>query len=440
MRPALPTVKQSIASIAKIEPRYFVDHIRFHRNLSPEDEQTMDLRDLYSTIGDLTSRASISNTAKLSHYNELIRQFARLDFGVYSSIAPKIEQIKGSLDKDTIYQLILANPGRRWTSFELWVQNLTRDDKIRQLVLRRLVEGEKVDTEPEDKEITLSKAISIIQLDLDTMELDPAAQKLLVEAFFRLELESYVPQLDVDLDVAQDILQTETLSPKQILSLVTPTLPTSSLVKAIVPLSSLETVKYSENEKLVEKKVGYLPEMDVSKTVAEIRAKLEQVPDTEVTESSSKSLSPQTSSQGAYFKQLLGIHDALESNQDINIEDIEATAAPVSATKILLYAWNGLFDQSMDEYNEAVAKWNNDPSAVSELVYCLVLAALLNRDLQLAQFIRKRAKESNILTKPTDQRVSQMMKQYGDLAEAKQSQSQGLKPTVLTEILHLAGS
>ncbi|KAH3685090.1 hypothetical protein WICPIJ_003937, partial [Wickerhamomyces pijperi] len=72
-----------------------------------------------------------------------------------------------------------------------------------------------------------------------------------------------------------------------------------------------------------------------------------------------------------------GIHDALESNQDINIEDIEATAAPVSATKILLYAWNGLFDQSMDEYNEAVAKWNNDPSAVSELVYCLVLAALL---------------------------------------------------------------
>ncbi|KAG7880889.1 hypothetical protein KL905_002242 [Ogataea polymorpha] len=446
VRPCAPTVKQSAAALARIDPVYYADHVRYHAGLEPASEQAHDLRELYTVFGKLTHQAALPRQTKVRYYNELIRTFARLDFGVYACTQPHLAQINGKLEPSTLKEVLLANPGRRWSSYEIFEQHRTSDPEVKHIVLERLVNGEKADTEPEDIQISFFKAYNILKLEADSFaDLGEESQKRLVTDFFALELDSYIASLPLDVGVRKQVLELPNLTPKQRLSLLTLDLPNSVLIENLVPIAGAGKLQTSENEKLMHQKLGSLPLLDPEKCATKLISLLEPLPQAAaaiakargffLNKSQPVATAPPAASLDE-IKFLIGAHETVRTGAAPVF--VETASPQMACAKILLHAWTGSQDEALDEYNAAMARWGAETHASSRLVYCLVLAALLQNDVQLAQYIRKRAVDAGLVTKDVDRRVADTMKAYGDLVEEKKDVRQGLRDQVLSTLVHLA--
>ncbi|ESX02098.1 hypothetical protein KL918_003641 [Ogataea parapolymorpha] len=446
VRPLAPTVKQSAATLARIDPVYYTDHVRYHAGLDPANEQTHDLCELYTAFGKLTHQAALPRQTKVHYYNELIRTFARFDFGVYACIQPHLAQINGKLEPSTLKEVLLANPGRRWSTYEIFEQHCTSDPEVKHIVLERLVDGEKADTEPEDIEISFFKAYNILKLAADSFaDLGEDSQKRLVTDFFALELDSYIASLPLDVDVRKQLLELPNLTPKQRLSLLTLDLPNPVLIENLVPIAGAGKLQTSENEKLMHEKLGFLPLLDPEKSAWKLISVLEPLPQAAAAIAKArgffleKSQTVPTDPLAANLDELNFLISAHETVRTGAAPVFVETASPqIACAKILLHAWTGSQDEALDEYNAAIAKWGAETQTSSQLVYCLVLATLLQNDVQLAQYIRKRAVDAGLVTKNMDRRIADTMKAYGDLVEEKKDVRQGLQNEALSTLVHLA--
>ncbi|KAG7859039.1 hypothetical protein KL919_003104 [Ogataea angusta] len=446
LRPLVPTVKQSAAALARIDPAYYTDHVRYHAGLDPASKQTCDLRELYTAFGKLTRQAALPRETKARYYNELIRTFVRLDFGVYASTQPQLAQIGGQLEPSTLKEVLLANPGRRWSSYEIFEQNQTSDPEVKHIVLERLVDGEKADTEPEDIAISFFKAHNILKLAADSFaRLEEESQKRLVTDFFALELDSYIAVLPLAVDVRTKLLQLPNLTPKQRLSLLALDLPDSVLIENLVPIAGAGKLQPSENEKQMHEKLGFLPSLDPEKSAWKLISVLEPLPQAAAAIAKARGFfldKAQTESPDPLAARLdelnflIGAHETVRTGAEPVF--VETTSPQIACAKILQHAWTGSQDEALDEYNAAIAKWGAETHTSSQLVYCLVLATLLQNDVQLAQYIRKRAVDAGLVTKSADRRIADTMKAYGDLVEENRDVRQGLQSNALSTLVHLA--
>ncbi|KAG7754642.1 hypothetical protein KL911_002081 [Ogataea haglerorum] len=437
---------RAVQKILSIDPAYYTDHVRYHAALDPASEQTRDLRELYTAFGKLTHEAVLPRQTKVRYYEELIRTFVRLDFGVYASTQPRLAQINGKLGPSTLKEVLLANPGRRWSSYELFEQHSTSDRDVKHIVLQRLVDGEKADTEPEDIKISFFKARNILKLAADSFaDLGQDSQKRLVTDFFALELDSYIAVLPLDVDVRKQLLELPDLTPKQRLSLLTLDLPDPVLIENLVPIARAGKLETSENEKLMHEQLGFLPALDPEKTAWKLIQVLEPLPQAAAAIAKARGFfleKPQAvppDSLAASLDELnflIGAHETVRTGATPVL--VETTSPQIACAKILLHAWNGCQDEALDEYNAAITKWGAETDTSSQLVYCLVLATLLQHDVQLAQYIRKRAVDAGLVSKSADRRVADTMKTYGDLVEEKRDARQGLQNEVLSTLVHLA--
>ncbi|OWB56704.1 hypothetical protein B5S28_g2617 [[Candida] boidinii] len=122
------------------------------------------------------------------------------------------------------------------------------------------------------------------------------------------------------------------------------------------------------------------------------------------------------------------LHDAVKRMDEKLLEVSEALVpqnpevpAANLASLILYHGWFGNIDKSLDIYNKSmdmfIKPMEGNETNRGMLIQSLILTCLTGRDLQLAQFIKRKSQDHKLLDSEYDVKINEMFKRYGDIID-----------------------
>ncbi|OUM53000.1 hypothetical protein BVG19_g2241 [[Candida] boidinii] len=122
------------------------------------------------------------------------------------------------------------------------------------------------------------------------------------------------------------------------------------------------------------------------------------------------------------------LHDAIKRMDEKLLEVSEAlipqnpeVPAANLASLLLYHGWFGNVDKSLDIYNKSmdmfIKPMEGNEANRGMLIQSLILTCLTGRDLQLAQFIKRKSQDHKLLDSEYDVKINEMFKRYGDIID-----------------------
>ncbi|VEU19680.1 DEKNAAC100366 [Brettanomyces naardenensis] len=433
--------------------------------------------------------------------NEVIEKFARFNFAAANMAFSRQNEIKGegrSLKPASIAELIKFNPGRVKSSWELYNELAEKNssDTLKAIVLEKLIQGDKIDIKENATKVDVSKAVKIYKLlhELSdrTLIREDSRQKLAVD-LLDLDLGKALIPLSLSPETVSSILASkeEDLKNSDYLYLYLSAssigqIPSDLLLKVFLPISELQQTDMSKDSDVFEEFQSSVP---ISVTVElspeeitegirdeikrrgldkSIRVKLDLIKSVGFHSGDLKKALEyfeefQTKvpaiSQGTdllkSITSLVFVHWAILQDKDQFLEVAEAlipqSPKPMAnnlASLILRSSWFGNSDEALELYNKSLDLFMDPKEDIENtqsrgmLVQSLILSTLLGDQIGLARLIKLKSVENKLMDDKYDAKVSQVLKQYGDLSEEQRNDNAakraGMKTLILDAIADLS--
>ncbi|ODV87881.1 hypothetical protein CANARDRAFT_26069 [[Candida] arabinofermentans NRRL YB-2248] len=448
---------------------------------------------------------SLSSEQKNKYLNLLIEKFTKFDYSVFATVSRKLDMSNLSLESIIeVIKYNPGRVNSSWELFKKF-KGTPANDELHIQVLKKLINGDKMEIQDGNVALDLNKAKSVLEVYLllkDKSLLDDATKKRFITEFIKLDLAKAITIIETSSELIEEILnESKDLKNSDHFYLYASLkeeerqLSASLLKKLLNPISNLQMVKLEESENfkaLLEGQPLYLGDHTPASSTQEIIDQITKLETDQDDQSTRKDILKSLGfhsrdMEGAIEKfdkfqtkvpessrelnelrsiaSLIFVHECIESNKSDLLQFAEvlipqSPLPPASnlASLILYHGWFGNGEKALDIYNKSLNLFMSKPGESSEeknvfiekedaesrgkLIHALVLSTLLTGDLELAQFIKSKCKENNLLDSPSEIRMNESFKAYGELVENSKSDMvlirEGMRKAMLQSIREMA--
>lgn len=458
----------------------FKDVINTHHQRAVQAEG--EYNDIYNIALDLSKHLKeskyVSTDDKIDILNLLIEKFTKFNFGVSTLALNGLENDKSKLSPEAATQLIQHNPGRVNSSFQLYNELnqhshlQENNDQMTIAALGKLVFGDKVEISEGLHEITIDKLIQILQVYANINLKDQIPKETLVkliEACSKLEVSPVIAQLSIPSEVFEEIIdqgKTDSLKAMDFLYMYESSinngvsLSGNAISHIFMPISKLllkTSTKDSENLQQLKTKLNFsVPELaPLPEIVAELREQIQELGlDDEFRMMldliKSAAFHSKDFAKAIYYFQhyqsivadgtqaqndlkstmsLAAVFECISKNETkmVTLAETLIPQTPLPAPNnlaslVLFHGWFGDSDRAFDIYNQSLDLYmsplEGNEAQRGVLVQALATVSLLGREVGLAQLIKQKSMENKLIDDSWEARLTNLMKDYGDIIEA----------------------
>lgn len=424
----------------------------------------------------LENTPEVSQEYKKEILNNLIEKFSQYNYAVSTLALRKLLEDKRNLSLESINQLITHNPGRVDSSWSLYHKLKPEEphDIIAISALKKLLYGDSVEIKENLHKVDIKKLIQILQIYEtvgDKSLIDDKTYLCLMDNLIKLNCTAIVTSMYIPPAIIETLINENDGTPLNNIDYLYlyeasinngVSLSGNALLKTLMPISKLQLTPIvdSENLKLVKSELGVeIKDLaPLSEIVEEIREQIlelglddtpemmnnliksagfysndlkaaikyfqnyqTKVPDGTVAQNNLKSIISLVCTYDCIVK---------EDKKMINVAEVLVPQTPLPAANnlaalMLFHGWFNNSDKAIDIHNKAINLFLK-PHEGNEynrgvLTQSLVLVCLLDKDVELARLIKQRGSENNTLDESFEIRLSNLMKEYGDIIEESKS-------------------
>lgn len=461
----------------------YLNLINHHANklddLSPEqiDKEYSDIYTLSLQLSKLLeSTPEVTEDFKKQILNTLIERFTKHNYAVSTLAFKKLLNEKSNLSSDSINQLIVHNPGRVNSSWDLYhsLKNDCSDDTILISVLKKLLYGDQVEIKEGLQKIDVDKLSKIFQVYKEIVNKDLIGAETLtqlIKDIIKLECTPLITKMSIPSNIIESLILSNNEDKDFELRNIDylyfyeasinngVSLSGNALLKSFMPISKLQlSLPMIESENM--KKIKELLDIQidelasVTEIVEEIRYEIQesQLDDTpEVMINLIKSAefhSKDIKTAMSYFQtyqtkipegtvkqndlkstmSLAFVYECIDKNDKklVNVAETLVPQSPLPAANnlaalIMFHGWFANTDKSFDIYNQALTLFL-EPHEGNEanrgvLVESLAIVCLLGKEIGLANLIKQKSLENKLINDFFEIRLTNLFKEYGDKIE-----------------------
>lgn len=473
------TTFDSDADLKKADTYYDIINHHASRLETTTDQSIIDKEydDLYTMSSKLLklleSTPHVNEEFKKQILNALIEKFTKYNYAVSTLAFKKLLEDKDNLSHDSINQLIIHNPGRVNSTWDLYntLKPERSHDEILVSTFKKLLTGDPVEIKEDLHAIDINKLIRICEIYENIGQKDLIDDSTLInfiKTLIKLECTQIITRMPVPSSIFEIFINdSEAYDLKNLDYLIFyeasinngVSLSGNALLKSLIPISKLQlsNIVESDNLKKLKEKLNIQPIQlaplpDVVDEIREqilelglddgINSKLDlirsagfyskdlqtsikyfqnyqsKIPDGTVAQNSIKSL-----------MSLVFTYDCIdkEDSKMINVAEVLVPQTPLPAANnlaalILFHGFLGDSDKGFDIYNKALNLYLDPHDGVNEfnrgmLLQSLTLISLLTKEVGLAKLIKEKSLENNLLNETYEIKISNIFKEYGDLIE-----------------------
>lgn len=474
------TIQDTLSHLeSKPDHNDFTDIIHHHAaRLEAVSEK--EIEDEYMNIYNLSLKLSrllestpdVTDEFKKQVLNSLIEKFTKYNYAVSTLTFKKLLEDKENLSIDAIQQLVLHNPGRVSSTWDLY-NSLKPEESNQDLMIttmKKLMSGDLVEVKEDLHKVDIEKLTKILEIYgniSNKNQIDDATHLELLKHIIKLDCTAVVTRMIFPSSVIETVInKNEEYELKNVDYLFFyeasinngVSLSGNALLKAFMPISKLQlsTLADSENLKVLKEKLGFEPLhiAPLRDIVDEIREQIQEIEldDTiEVRLNLIKSAgfhSKDLATAIKYFQHyqtkipdgtlqqndlrstmsLVFLYDGIVNNES-KMVTVAETLIPQSplpyannlAGLMLSYGWFANSDKAIEIYNESLNLFlkpmEGNEKNRGELTQSLILVTLLDKDVGLARMIKERTMDNKTIDETYEIKLSNIFKEYGDLIE-----------------------
>lgn len=461
-------------------------------NAQEADREVSELYDLCRRLSAKLDEAShVTADEKASILSLVVERFAQHNFGVSTLALSALGNDLSKLSPAAAVKLVEHNPGRVSSSFHLYrdlCDKVGHSDELAAATLAKLAFGDKVEIKEGLHEITVDKLVQILQVCAQMGGMDavaPKVQMAIVRACSRLEVSALIPQLNLSAAVLERLIkEDDTLKGIDYLYMYQAavesgvSLSGNAIVRIFMPISRLlqrDTLQESENLKSLKSRVEFtVPELgSPADIVAELR---EQIQELELDDTFQVKLDmvksaafyskdfakaiyyfqhyqpriaegtdaqnslKSTMSLAAVFECILKNDTKMVALAESLVPQTPLPAPNNLAALVLFHGWFGDSDRAFDIYNQALDLYmvplEGNEAQRGVLIQALATVSLLGREVGLAQLIKQKSMENKLINDEWEARLTNLLKDYGDVIEDAGSDETKFRAAFQTLILN----
>lgn len=455
---------------------------------------------LYKAASEITAQmADLSAQHRTELLNMMARELTRHDYGVAQLALRNFNGDLSKLEEVAALELLKHNPGRVQSSYSMYndFKKTLVSNHLAVQALEKLVLGDKAELmdcdEGSEWTIDLDKLVKIVDVysEISAKHLVPMKIHLdIVRAISKLDVSPLIYHMKIPADVLNAaVLETDFLKAQDYVYVYEScidqgqSLSGYAIDKIFMPISGLLLYppQPSENLTTLKAKVSLqVPELTpLKELVEELRGQIEELElddnsKTQLNLLRSAAFHSQDITKAIYYFQRYqtripdGTLDQLSLKcimslgcviECINsgsgtmltlaetlVPQTPSPAAENMAALILYHGWVGDDERALHIYNNALDIYLKPKEGQERergmLIAALVTTCLMQKDVGMAQFIKQKSLENQLINDEYEARITQIMKDYGDLIE-EAGQNDGLfeqkmKQIIILQIVNLA--
>lgn len=467
-----------------------------HENL---DKEYNDLYTLSLKLSQLLENTpDVPETSKKEILNRLIERFTKYNYAVSTLAFKKLLNDKNTLSHESINQLISHNPGRVHSSWDLYnsLKPNESHDTVLVSLFQKLILGDPVEIKEGLEKIDLEKLIKILNVYeniADKSLIDDQSLTILVKELINLDCTAIITQMCIPSSIIESLILDNADDKNNIKNIDYLffyeasinngiSLSGNALLNVFMPISKLQlsTLIESDNLKLLKEKLGInIPELaPLPEVVDEIREQIQELALDDTSEvminliKSAGFHSKDLPTAIKYFQHyqskipdgtlqqndlksamsLVFVYDCIYKNDPkmVNVAEALVPQTPLPAANnlgslIMFHAWFGDSDKAFDIYNQALDLFlkphEGNESNRGILVQSLVTVSLLGKELGLANLIKEKSLENDLLDETYEIKLSNLFKEYGDKCEEYKDEvefREAMKAIILRTIMEFS--
>ncbi|GMM28254.1 hypothetical protein DAMA08_009700 [Martiniozyma asiatica (nom. inval.)] len=448
-------------------------HTRLNNNI---DEAEKEYTNIYNLAASLTKALDTSPLVSLDDKREimnlLIEKFAKYNYAASNLAFKTLGNNKENLTLHSAVELVTHNPGRVTSSHDLYKKLQPEDqvphDLLIAATIKKLLFGDAVEIKEGLEKVNLEKLESIVSLFNkigDKSQIDDETFTKFVNVLVDLECTRLITKIQVPSHILESVIMEQDLKGSDYLYMFETSinngtsLSGNSLLKILMPISSLQlkNVKESDNLKELRQKLNITFDelAPVSEITDEIREQIQELAlddsfkvRLDLIKSSGfhskdiekaiyffqkyQSLIPEGTQEQYNLKStisLVTVYDCINKDDDklLRLAESLVPQSPVPAAQnlasfVLYHGWSGDSDKSLYVYNKSLDIYleprEGNESNRGMLVYSLAAVSLLGKEIGLAQVVKKKSMENELINDEWEARLTNLLKDYGDIVEA----------------------